>query len=64
MTISRPWSTLNLYLFTNNQNSTFRPVSVFSLPYFFGYKTEFSFFLNNSKNLDSSYKVFGIVSEG
>ena len=27
-----------------------------TLPYFFGYKTEF-FFLNKSKDLDSSYKT-------
>ena len=28
-----------------------------TLPYFFGYKTEFFFFLNNPKNLDLSYKT-------
>ena len=28
-----------------------------TLPYFFGYKTEVFFFLNNPKNLDLSYKT-------
>ena len=27
------------------------------IPYFFGYKTEFFFILNNPKNLDLSYKT-------
>ena len=27
------------------------------LPYLFGYKTEFVYFLNNPKNLDPSYKM-------
>ena len=28
-----------------------------SIPYFFGYKTEFFFFQNNLKNLNPSYKM-------
>ena len=39
-------------------------LSVFHVPYFFTYKTNFFFFQNNPKNLDPSYKMdldFGIV---
>ena len=32
-------------------------VKAFQLLYFFSYKTEFSFFQNNPKNLDPSYKM-------
>ena len=30
---------------------------IWDLPYFFGYKTEFFSFQNNSKDLDPSYKT-------
>ena len=32
-------------------------LSKINIPYFFGYKTEFFSFQNNSKELDPSYKV-------
>ena len=32
-------------------------VNLIVLPYFFGYKTEFFSFQNNSKDLDPSYKM-------
>ena len=54
---SESFSLIQLSVLDSQKTCSLKGVSLISIPYFFGYKTEFFSFQNNPKDLDLSCKM-------